>query len=170
MVCQKSPQQPVAVHRGDSGSQPAATTWPKESWRRIMDELSVISCDLSVATYVKTKILCLTSAPLRRTRIGQTAVGFTSGETSPNRRVESLRAIPWIFAWTQNRLMPPPGWVQVRRCKKWSKMANRRAGSHVPRLAILLDASRHAGMVFAKADLWLAEYYDQRLVAKHCGR
>ncbi len=66
--------------------------------------------------------------------------------------------------------MLPPGWVQVRRCKKWSKMANRGAGGYVPRLAILLDASRHAGMVFAKADLWLAEYYDQRLVEKHCGR
>lgn len=25
-------------------------------------------------------------------------------------------------------------------------------------------------MVFAKADLWLAEYYDQRLVAKSFGR
>lgn len=41
---------------------------PKESWRRIMDELSSSPAISTVATYVKTKILCLTSAPLRRNR------------------------------------------------------------------------------------------------------
>ncbi len=98
---------------------------PKESWRRIMDELSVISCDLYRGYVRENKDFVPYFRSATGTRIGQTAVGFTSGETSPNRRRRSLRAIPWIFAWTQNRLMLPPGWVQVRRCKKWSKMANR---------------------------------------------
>ncbi len=131
-----------------------------------MDELSVISCDLYRGYVVKTKILCLTSAPLRRNRNWATAVGFTSGETSPDRRRRVTGAIPWIFAWTQNRLMLPAWLVQVQRCKKWSKMANRASWKPVPRLAILLDASRHAGDGFRQADLWLAEYYDQRLVDK----
>lgn len=41
---------------------------PKESWRRIMDELSVISCDVYRGYVRENKILCLTSAPLRRNK------------------------------------------------------------------------------------------------------
>ena len=52
----------LSLYTGDSGSQPCCHHLePKESWRRIMDELSVISCDPAVVPHVKTKILCLTS-------------------------------------------------------------------------------------------------------------
>ncbi|MBI0449075.1 phosphoenolpyruvate carboxylase, partial [Dickeya dianthicola] len=83
----------------------------------------------------------------------------------PNGGVESLRAIPWIFAWTQNRLMLP-AWLGAgaalqkviddghqnqleAMCRDWPFFSTRIG---------MLE------MVFAKADLWLAEYYDQRLV------
>lgn len=70
---------------------------PKESWRRIMDELSVISCDL-YRGYVRENKDFVPYFPLRYAGTGgQTAVGFTSGETSPTGGVESLRAIPWIL-------------------------------------------------------------------------
>ena len=71
--------------------------------------------------------------------------------------MESLRAIPWIFAWTQNRLMLP-SWL----------------GAHVALQAVIDDGkegvlkkwinnghssapdSEMLEMVFLKADLWLA--------------
>ncbi len=129
-----------------------------------MDELSVISCDLYRGYVREKKILCLTSAPLRRNKNWVNCLGFTSGETSPDRRRRVAARHPWIFAWTQNRLMLPAWLGAGRRCKKWSKMANRASWKPCAGLAILLDASRHAGDGLRQSRLWLAEYYDQRLV------
>ncbi|STI82594.1 phosphoenolpyruvate carboxylase [Escherichia coli] len=122
----------------------------------------------TVATYVKTKILCLTSAPLRRNKNWANCRWVhVRRNVAPTGGVESLRAIPWIFAWTQNRLMLP-AWLGAgtalqkvvedgkqseleAMCRDWPFFSTR--------LGML-------EMVFAKADLWLAEYYDQRLVDK----
>jgi len=97
--------------------------------------------------------------------LGKLPLGSRPAKRKPNGGVESLRAIPWIFAWTQNRLMLP-AWlgagaalqkvvedgkqdVLETMCRDWPFFSTR--------LGML-------EMVFAKADLWLAEYYDQRLV------
>ncbi len=142
---------------------------PKESWRRIMDELSVISCDL-YRGYVREKQRFCALLPLRYagTRIGQTAVGFTSGETSPNRRrrVAARHTVdfcpdakppdaprPWLGAGTALQKVVEDGKQSELEamCRDWPFFSTR--------LGML-------EMVFAKADLWLAEYYDQRLVDK----
>ena len=39
--------------------------------------------------------------------LGKLPLGSRPAKRKPNGGVESLRAIPWIFAWTQNRLMLP---------------------------------------------------------------
>ena len=93
--------------------------------------------------------------------------GSLKGGLRVTEQGEMLRAIPWIFAWTQNRLMLP-AWLGAgtalqkvvedgkqseleAMCRDWPFFSTR--------LGML-------EMVFAKADLWLAEYYDQRLVDK----
>ncbi|MCW7225438.1 phosphoenolpyruvate carboxylase [Escherichia coli] len=142
---------------------------PKESWRRIMDELSVISCDLYRGYVRENKdfVPYFRSATPEQ-ELGKLPLGSRPAKRRPTGGVESLRAIPWIFCLDAKPPdAPPPGWVQVRRCKKWSKMANR--ASWKPCAAIGPFFSTRLGMlemVFAKADLWLAEYYDQRLVDK----
>ena len=99
--------------------------------------------------------------------LGKLPLGSRPAKRRPTGGVESLRAIPWIFAWTQNRLMLP-AWLGAgtalqkvvedgkqseleAMCRDWPFFSTR--------LGML-------EMVFAKADLWLAEYYDQRLVDK----
>lgn len=99
--------------------------------------------------------------------MGKLPLGSRPAKRRPTGGVESLRAIPWIFAWTQNRLMLP-AWLGAgtalqkvvedgkqseleAMCRDWPFFSTR--------LGML-------EMVFAKADLWLAEYYDQRLVDK----
>ncbi len=124
-----------------------------------MDEWSVISCVSTVATYVKTKILCLTSAPLRRNnKLGKLPLGSRPAKRRPTGGVESLRAIPWIFAWTQNRLMLP-AWLgagtALQKVVEDGKQSELEAMCRDwPFFSTRLGMRE---MVFAKADLWLAE-------------
>ncbi len=118
---------------------------PKESWRRIMDELSVISCDLYRGYVRENKdfVPYFRSATPEQ-ELGKLPLGSRPAKRRPTGGVESLRAIPWIFADAKPP-DAPRGWVQVRRCKSGRRWQTERAGGYVPRLAILLDASRHAG-------------------------
>ena len=79
--------------------------------------------------------------------------------------VESLRAIPWIFAWTQTRLMLPAwlGWEQALHNAlqrgEGDCLAEMRA--RWPFFTTRIDMLE---MVLAKADADIARRYDERLV------
>ncbi|VDZ75577.1 phosphoenolpyruvate carboxylase [Atlantibacter hermannii] len=139
---------------------------PKAEWRHIMDELSTISCDMYRGYIRENKdFVPYFRSATPELELGKLPLGSRPAKRRPNGGVESLRAIPWIFAWTQNRLMLP-AWLGAgaalqkvvedgkqgqleAMCRDWPFFSTR--------LGML-------EMVFAKADLWLAEYYDQRLV------
>ncbi|WP_122448450.1 phosphoenolpyruvate carboxylase [Pseudomonas viridiflava] len=79
--------------------------------------------------------------------------------------VESLRAIPWIFAWTQTRLMLPAwlGWEAAL-----SKALERGEGAVLAQMREQWPFFRTRidmlEMVLAKADADIARLYDERLV------
>ncbi|RMV53360.1 Phosphoenolpyruvate carboxylase [Pseudomonas syringae pv. papulans] len=80
--------------------------------------------------------------------------------------VESLRAIPWIFAWTQTRLMLPAwlGWEAAL-----SKALERGEGEVLAQMREQWPFFRTRidmlEMVLAKADAEIARLYDERLVS-----
>ncbi len=80
--------------------------------------------------------------------------------------VESLRAIPWIFAWTQTRLMLPAwlGWEHALQAALQRGEAERLAvmRQRWPFFTTRIDMLE---MVLAKADADIARRYDERLVA-----
>lgn len=139
---------------------------PKQEWQSLMDDLSTTSCNM-YRGYVRENpdfVPYFRSATPEQ-ELGKLPLGSRPAKRRPSGGVESLRAIPWIFAWTQNRLMLP-AWlgagaalqkavdegkqdVLEAMCSDWPFFSTRIG---------MLE------MVFAKADLWLAEYYDQRLV------
>ncbi|MCQ4312891.1 phosphoenolpyruvate carboxylase [Pseudomonas stutzeri] len=80
--------------------------------------------------------------------------------------VESLRAIPWIFAWTQTRLMLPAwlGWEQALQValERGEGERLRSMRQHWPFFSTRIDMLE---MVLAKADADIAKRYDERLVS-----
>ena len=148
---------------------------PKQAWRDVMDQGSDISCDI-YRSIVRGEpdFVPYFRAATPELELSKLPLGSRPAKRNPNGGVESLRAIPWIFAWMQNRLMLP-AWLGAgaalrqliengneallkEMCEQWPFFSTRIG---------MLE------MVFSKADLWLAEHYDQRLVPQqlhHLGK
>lgn len=141
---------------------------PKPEWISIMDRLSAISCKM-YRGYVRehADFVPYFRSATPEQELAKLPLGSRPAKRRPSGGVESLRAIPWIFAWTQNRLMLP-AWLGAGAALQQA-MAD---GQQDQLEAMCRDwpfFSTRLGMlemVFSKADLWLAEYYDQRLVDK----
>ena len=97
--------------------------------------------------------------------LGKLALGSRPAKRKPSGGVESLRAIPWIFAWTQMRLMLP-SWlgsdVALKEAEQTGKMPLLQdMRQKWPFFRTYIDMLE---MVLAKSDLQIASYYDQILV------
>ncbi|HXE80260.1 MAG TPA: phosphoenolpyruvate carboxylase [Vicinamibacterales bacterium] len=80
-------------------------------------------------------------------------------------RLETLRAIPWVFAWTQTRLLLP-SWLGVGEAlhdaiERGETEQLREMYREWPFFRSTIDLIE---MVLAKADARIAEYYDRQLV------
>ncbi|MGL5948199.1 MAG: phosphoenolpyruvate carboxylase [Aeromonas sp.] len=139
---------------------------PTAAWRQVMDQLSAVSC-AHYRSVVRghADFVPYFRAATPEMELGKLPLGSRPAKRHPNGGVESLRAIPWIFAWTQNRLMLP-AWLGAGeglgavitngQRDTLLEMAQQWPFFHT-RLEML-------EMVFLKADTWLAQYYDTRLV------
>ncbi|AUX74225.1 phosphoenolpyruvate carboxylase [Erwinia pyrifoliae] len=141
---------------------------PKTEWIGIMDRLSTVSCQM-YRGYVRehADFVPYFRSATPEQELAKLPLGSRPAKRRPAGGVESLRAIPWIFAWTQNRLMLP-AWLGAG-----AALQQAMADGHQDQLEAMCRDwpffSTRLGMlemVFSKADLWLAEYYDQRLVDK----
>ena len=97
--------------------------------------------------------------------LGKLALGSRPARRKASGGVESLRAIPWIFAWTQMRLMLP-SWLGSDVALEAAARENR-----LPVLREMMQGWPFfrtyvdmLEMVLAKADLRIASYYEQTLV------
>ena len=147
---------------------------PKQSWRNLMQQLADDSCEAYRAIVRHNKdFVPYFRAATPEQELGQLPLGSRPAKRNPSGGVESLRAIPWIFAWSQNRLMLPAWLGAGSALAKAAKADN----------AALLDEMQQQWpffatrmsmleMVFLKADSDIAAYYDKVLVPdelKHLG-
>ena len=148
---------------------------PKQAWRDAMDQMSDDSC-AEYRSYIQghEKFVPYFRSATPELELGKLPLGSRPAKRKPNGGVESLRAIPWIFAWTQNRLMLP-AWLGCTAAFKNMLDTGQRATlqemqQQWPFFNTRLEMFE---MVFLKADAWLAEYYDQCLVTEdlwHLGK
>ncbi|MEX5545636.1 phosphoenolpyruvate carboxylase [Pseudomonas pergaminensis] len=138
---------------------------PEPAWRHLMDELAAdgVSAYRAVVRenpqFVEYFRQSTPEQELGRLPLGSRPAKRRAGG------IESLRAIPWIFGWTQTRLMLPAwlGWEAAL-----SKALERGEGEllgHMreqwPFFRTRIDMLE---MVLAKADADIARLYDERLV------
>lgn len=142
---------------------------PKAQWRELMAQLATTSCEAYRAVVRHhPEFVPYFRAATPELELGQLPLGSRPPKRNPNGGVESLRAIPWIFAWSQNRLMLP-AWLGAG-----SALADvvKQGGTellHEMRAQWPFFATRLSmlEMVYLKADAQIAEYYDEKLVPEH---
>lgn len=138
---------------------------PKDSWRAVMERLAADG----LAAYRKTVREDPQFVTYFRQATPEQELGRLPLGSRPARRrsggIENLRAIPWIFAWTQTRLMLPAwlGWETA--------LQNAVARQEEPLLVEMRDQWPFfraridmLEMVLLKADSGIARLYDERLV------
>ncbi|WP_448212560.1 phosphoenolpyruvate carboxylase [Colwellia sp. MEBiC06753] len=139
---------------------------PKAQWRQLMDEMAARSCDIyrdyvchqeDFVTYFRqaTPEQELSSLPL----------GSRPSKRKSDGGIESLRAIPWIFAWSQNRLVVP-SWLGLGQAIAEFKQQHHHTIedmlSNWPYFRARISLTE---MVYLKSNTDISKLYDQSLVA-----
>ncbi|MFK8051121.1 MAG: phosphoenolpyruvate carboxylase [Halioglobus sp.] len=139
---------------------------PRDEWRVIMDTLAEDSCTAYRATVRGEKdfVEYFRSATPEQ-ELGKLPLGSRPARRAGSGGIESLRAIPWIFAWSQNRLMLP-AWLGAgaalgKLVESGKEQTLQEMATTWPFFATRLSMLE---MVFSKADAELSAYYDDRLV------
>lgn len=134
---------------------------PTAAMRAKMDELANASEEAYRDLVRDPRFLGFFGALTPLTELAALALGSRPARRAPNRDLGSLRAIPWVFSWTQVRLMLP-AWLGTERAL--AKLRNDRDAFEMlrawPFFAMQTDMLE---MVVAKADATLARYYSRRL-------
>lgn len=148
---------------------------PKKSWRELMQQLADDSCEAYRAVVRHDKdFVGYFRAATPEQELGQLPLGSRPAKRNPTGGVESLRAIPWQFAWSQNRLMLP-AWLGAGAALAKAAEQNHTALLDEMQQQWPFFATRMSmlEMVFLKADVDIAAYYDKVLVPdelKHLGQ
>ena len=145
---------------------------PKNKWRDLIQKMS----EISTSSYRKN--ITPNSEFIRyfKTVTPHMALGKLSIGSRPSKRknvdsIKGLRAIPWVFAWTQIRLMLP-AWLGTAEALRYSSIKNFKK--------TLIDMEKNwpyfnstmdlLDMVLSKVDPEISKVYEQNLADKQLKR
>ncbi|RDV24054.1 phosphoenolpyruvate carboxylase [Alteromonas aestuariivivens] len=145
---------------------------PKKEWRDLITKMAALGRDNYRATVRHDpNFVPYFRVATPEQELGKLPLGSRPSKRKPSGGIESLRAIPWIFAWAQTRLVLP-SWLGVMRAIDKVKSEEDEAivnemfqdwPFYRSRLSML-------DMVFHKADPRISEEYDARLVPQELKR
>nr|AAG42288.1 phosphoenolpyruvate carboxylase [Chloris gayana] len=141
---------------------------PKPEWRKLMDEMAVVATDAYRSVVVKEpRFVEYFRSATPETEYGRMNIGSRPAKRRPGGGITTLRAIPWIFSWTQTRFHLPV-WLGVGSAFKSA------IDKDIKNFQLLKDMYREwpffrvtldlLEMVFAKGDPGIAALYDKLLV------
>ena len=138
---------------------------PKNSWRSLIEKMS----EISKSSYRKNINQSSEFIKYFKTVTPHKALGKLSIGSRPSKRknvdnIQSLRAIPWVFAWTQIRLMLP-AWLGSAEALRYSYIKKFRKTLYDmernwPFFNSMLDM---LDMVISKADPEISKIYEELL-------
>lgn len=137
---------------------------PKKRWRDTMDRVAEAAREDYQALLGDPRFVAYFRRVTPEPELGELQVGSRPARRPGAGGLESLRAIPWVFAWTQTRVLLP-GWLGVgaglaSALHGPDRDTIRAMAKEWPFFATMLDLIE---MVLAKADLRIGRYYEQEL-------
>ncbi|KAL1363152.1 hypothetical protein HN51_011349 [Arachis hypogaea] len=143
---------------------------PKPEWRALMDEMAVIATkEYRSVVFQEPRFVEYFRCATPELEYGRMNIGSRPSKRKPSGGIESLRAIPWIFAWTQTRFHLPV-WLGFGKAFKHviekdpkNLQMLRDMYNQWPFFRVTLDLVE---MVFAKGDPGIAALYDKLLVSE----
>ncbi|CAD6229763.1 unnamed protein product [Miscanthus lutarioriparius] len=143
---------------------------PKPEWRALMDEMAIVATkEYRSIVFEEPRFVEYFRLATPEMEYGRMNIGSRPSKRKPSAGIESLRAIPWIFAWTQTRFHLPV-WLgfgaafkhvldkDIRNLQTLQEMYNQ-----WPFFRVTIDLVE---MVFAKGDPGIAALYDKLLVSE----
>ncbi|KAK6785405.1 hypothetical protein RDI58_018860 [Solanum bulbocastanum] len=143
---------------------------PKPEWRALLDEISVVATEkYRSIVFKEPRFVEYFRLATPELEYGRMNIGSRPSKRKPSGGIETLRAIPWIFAWTQTRFHLPV-WLGFGAAFKYAlnkdkKNLNMLQDMHKkwPFFRVTADLIE---MVFAKGDPGIATLYDKLLVSE----
>ena len=138
---------------------------PKDEWKKLIEKM----CEISTSEYRKNINENSDFIRYFKTVTPHVALGKLSIGSRPSKRknvdnIKSLRAIPWVFAWTQIRLMLP-AWLGTSEALSYSSMKKNKK--------TLIDMEKNwpffnstmdiLDMVISKVDPEISKVYESNL-------
>ncbi len=138
---------------------------PKEKWRALIEKMS----DVSTSSYRKninqnSDFIRYFKTVTPHVSLGKLSIGSRPTKRKNVDNIKSLRAIPWVFAWTQIRLMLP-AWLGTAEALRYSSYRNYKS--------ILTDMEKNwpffnstmdiLDMVISKVDPEISKVYEENL-------
>ncbi|KAI0492914.1 hypothetical protein KFK09_027190 [Dendrobium nobile] len=142
---------------------------PKPEWRALMDEMAVVATnEYRSIVFQESRFVEYFRLATPELEYGRMNIGSRPSKRKPSGGIESLRAIPWIFAWTQTRFHLPVwlgfGAAFKHVIEKDKKNLNilREMYNEWPFFRVTIDLIE---MVFTKGSPGIAALYDKLLVS-----
>ena len=142
--------------------------FPKDNWRKLIEKMTKISTN----SYRKninenSDFIRYFKTVTPHKQLGKLSIGSRPSKRKNVDNIKSLRAIPWVFAWTQIRLMLP-AWLGTGEALKYSSTKKFKT--------ILIDMEKNwpyfnstmdiLDMVISKVDPEISEVYEVALADK----
>jgi len=137
---------------------------PKKNWRELMNAMSIVSTNAYRKNFFNKDFLRYYFNITPQRLLEQLSIGSRPAKRNKSKDVKSLRAIPWVFAWTQIRFLLP-AWLGIYEALNFS-IKNKNINilkdmlKEWPYFYAMMDM---LDMVLAKTDQRIIKFYEECL-------